>query len=131
MKRVHFSSLAPLLVAALALGGVAIGSPASAAPILPAPGGDTAIGVTDLSLVDRDREDPWAPGTRRELAVTVTYPAASTSRGPDSGRTATWMRPWPRAGGARCRWCSTPPGSTFPGRSQPGPRSTSPAAGTW
>nr|WP_169310573.1 Tat pathway signal protein [Rhodococcus oryzae] len=77
VKRAHFSPLAPLLVAAVALGGVAISSPASAAPILPAPGGDTAVGVTDLSLVDRDREDPWAPGTRRELAVTVTYPAAS------------------------------------------------------
>ncbi|WP_051637558.1 alpha/beta hydrolase family protein [Rhodococcus sp. UNC363MFTsu5.1] len=79
MKRAHFSPLATLLVAAIALGGAAAGSPASAAPILPTPGGDTAIGATALSLVDRGREDPWAPGTRRELAVTVTYPAAGVS----------------------------------------------------
>ncbi|MFC7449754.1 alpha/beta hydrolase family protein [Rhodococcus daqingensis] len=77
MKRTRTFPLAPLLAAAVAFGTVAAGSPASADPILPTP--DAAVGVTALSLVDRDREDPWAPGTRRELAVTVTYPAAATT----------------------------------------------------
>ncbi|MFG1784417.1 hypothetical protein ACGFIU_18410 [Rhodococcus oryzae] len=52
VKRAHFSRLAPLLVVAVAFGGVAIGSPATAAPILPAPDGDTAEVLRTESRLD-------------------------------------------------------------------------------
>ncbi|GAA1675376.1 lipase [Glycomyces endophyticus] len=60
----------------------------AAAPVLevPAPGGGSATGTTRLHLVDEDREDPWVPGTDRELMVTMWYPTAETD-----GPTAPYM----------------------------------------
>lgn len=49
-------------------------------PSLPEPTGRAPVGMTTLHLVDKNRADPWVPGTNRELMVSVFYPAAS-SRG--------------------------------------------------
>jgi hypothetical protein len=60
-------------------------SAAPAAPIrlsLPAPTGRFPIGAVDLHWVDHDRPDPWVAGRRRELMVTVTYPARPIGREP-------------------------------------------------
>ena len=43
---------------------------------LPVPTGPYPVGVTDLHLVDRHRADPWVPAERRELMVSLWYPAA-------------------------------------------------------
>src|SRR4051794_28312080 len=43
---------------------------------LPAPTGPYAVGTTSLHLVDRSRSDPWRPAERRELMVSVFYPAS-------------------------------------------------------
>jgi predicted dienelactone hydrolase len=44
--------------------------------VLPAPTGPYPVGVTDLHLVDRHRADPWVAAGRRELMVSLWYPAA-------------------------------------------------------
>ncbi|MBB5856710.1 alpha/beta hydrolase family protein [Amycolatopsis umgeniensis] len=72
-----------VLAAALALPAVLIAPSASAAPVrfsLPAPTGPYAVGSTDLHLVDRSRQDPWVPGSSRELMVTVRYPALPSGK---------------------------------------------------
>lgn len=48
-------------------------------PVLPRPTGPHPVGATDLHLVDPSRADPWAPERRRELMVTLRYPARSQS----------------------------------------------------
>ncbi|MFI7639004.1 alpha/beta hydrolase family protein [Nonomuraea sp. NPDC049400] len=47
---------------------------------LPEPTGARPVGSVTLHLVDRDRADPWRKDRRRELMVTVTYPARATGR---------------------------------------------------
>ncbi|WP_214319997.1 alpha/beta hydrolase family protein [Nonomuraea sediminis] len=42
---------------------------------LPAPTGPHPIGTLDLHLVDSSRPDPYEPGRRRELMVSLWYPA--------------------------------------------------------
>ncbi|ASF06613.1 putative esterase [Nocardia brasiliensis NBRC 14402] len=42
---------------------------------LPTPTGQFAIGRDVLQLVDPARDDPWTPGTPRELMVSMYYPA--------------------------------------------------------
>ncbi|GAA0593359.1 hypothetical protein HPO96_06235 [Kribbella sandramycini] len=54
--------------------------PAAATPlptklVLPAPTGAYAIGVREVHLVDNSRPDPWRPERRRELMVSIWYPA--------------------------------------------------------
>jgi predicted dienelactone hydrolase len=49
---------------------------------LPAPTGRYAIGTTELHLVDPARNDPTAPGGKRELMVSLWYPARQASHGP-------------------------------------------------
>ncbi|RKR91734.1 platelet-activating factor acetylhydrolase isoform II [Micromonospora pisi] len=44
---------------------------------LPVPTGLHPVGRTTLHLVDPERPDPWSPHERRELMVSVWYPAAS------------------------------------------------------
>ncbi|MFI5844327.1 alpha/beta hydrolase family protein [Catenuloplanes sp. NPDC051500] len=46
-----------------------------------APSGPLPVGTRDLHLVDRDRADPWVPERRRELMLTLWYPAVN-DRGP-------------------------------------------------
>ncbi|MCO6004508.1 lipase [Actinoallomurus purpureus] len=43
---------------------------------LPPPTGPYAVGATSLHLIDRSRPDPWRPAERRELMVSVFYPAS-------------------------------------------------------
>jgi len=50
--------------------------------VLPAPSGPHDVGRTTLHLVDENRADPWLPEQRRELMVTVTYPASETDNFP-------------------------------------------------
>ncbi|GAA2212560.1 lipase [Nonomuraea monospora] len=51
--------------------------------------GQYDVGTTDLHLIDRSRPDPWKPERRRELMVTVTYPAGRSAQGPR----APWLTP--------------------------------------
>ncbi|MDH6679864.1 putative dienelactone hydrolase [Rhodococcus sp. LBL1] len=74
---------------ALVASTAAITAPASAEPgvrnptiVLPAPSGPSDVGSTTLHLVDSQRADPWQPDQRRELMVTVTYPAADAANYP-------------------------------------------------
>ncbi|MFB8277676.1 alpha/beta hydrolase family protein [Nocardia colli] len=53
---------------------------------LPPLSGRYPVGTTDLHLVD-SRQDPWHPADKRELMVTVSYPAKRT------GDRAAWMSP--------------------------------------
>ncbi|MEV4631474.1 alpha/beta fold hydrolase [Micromonospora sp. NPDC049523] len=53
----------------------------SAELALPAPTGPLPVGRTTLHLVDRERSDPWVADQRRELMVSIWYPAAGV-RGP-------------------------------------------------
>ncbi|MEU3727228.1 alpha/beta hydrolase, partial [Streptomyces sp. NPDC031705] len=46
---------------------------------LPAPGGRQPIGRSVIHLKDDSRADPWVPGTRRELMVSLWYPAGRPS----------------------------------------------------
>ncbi|WP_414937344.1 alpha/beta hydrolase family protein [Amycolatopsis sp. cmx-11-51] len=72
-----------VLAAALALPAVLIAPAASATSVplsLTAPTGPYAVGSTDLHLVDHSRQDPWVPGVRRELMVTVRYPALPSGK---------------------------------------------------
>lgn len=56
---------------------------------LPKPTGSHAIGTTELHLVDKDRLDPWVKGVKRELMVSVWYPAKKGSK----GKIAPYMQP--------------------------------------
>ncbi|MFC7534408.1 alpha/beta hydrolase family protein [Actinoplanes sp. GCM10030250] len=72
--------------AAAALNGTALSEPAAdpgGRLELPAPTGPFRVGVTDLHLVDRSRADLWAPERRRELMVSLWYPAAGRHGRPD------------------------------------------------
>ncbi|MCZ7435653.1 hypothetical protein O7598_04535 [Micromonospora sp. WMMC241] len=55
---------------------------------LPAPTGPYPVGVADLHLVDKRRADPWVPSERRELMVSLWYPAASRGGAPRPYATA-------------------------------------------
>ncbi|MFD0474437.1 hypothetical protein ACFQ0B_44005 [Nonomuraea thailandensis] len=75
----------PALIAGLALaGGLIAAAPAVAAEqaelTAPALTGQYAVGTIDLHLVDPSRPDPWKPERRRELMVTVAYPADRSAR---------------------------------------------------
>ncbi|WP_436492522.1 alpha/beta hydrolase family protein [Actinokineospora sp. HUAS TT18] len=49
--------------------------------------GPYPVGAAELHLVDATRADPWKPDRRRELMVSVSYPAAH------GGQRAPWMSP--------------------------------------
>ncbi|TYB71015.1 lipase [Nonomuraea sp. PA05] len=51
--------------------------------------GQYDVGTTDLHLIDQSRPDPWKPERRREVMVTVTYPAGRSAAGPR----APWLTP--------------------------------------
>ena len=61
-----------LLAATLPIGGAAGAAPALS---LPPPTGAHAVGTTWLHLTDAGRPDPWRPEVRRELMVSLWYPA--------------------------------------------------------
>ncbi|MCP9625150.1 hypothetical protein NMK54_33935 [Nocardia otitidiscaviarum] len=54
------------------------------ATVLSRPGGDFEIGQTALHLVDEARADPFQPERRRELMVSVFYPAAEVAGYPQA-----------------------------------------------
>jgi dienelactone hydrolase len=72
-----------VMTLALSATSAAVSASASggATPYLPAPTGRHAVGTTSLHLVDTSRADPWVPTSRRELMVSLLYPAA-TAHGP-------------------------------------------------
>ncbi|MGW1176628.1 alpha/beta hydrolase family protein [Kitasatospora sp. NPDC002543] len=89
-----------LLAAATAMGtmGTAPAGAADAAPAggasdgttgrqarawLPEPSGPYPIGTTALHLTDAGREDPWHPGQRRELMISLWYPTSQPAAGED------------------------------------------------
>ncbi|WP_020392878.1 alpha/beta hydrolase family protein [Kribbella catacumbae] len=53
----------------------AVAAPAPYRLVLPEPTGPYSIGTTELHLVDKSRADAWDPGRRRELMISVWYPA--------------------------------------------------------
>jgi predicted dienelactone hydrolase len=72
------------VVAPSAAAGPAVVGPTSAtapsadetpALSLPEPTGQYPVGMTPVHLVDEERADPWRPERRRELMVSVWYPA--------------------------------------------------------
>ncbi|WP_188197365.1 alpha/beta hydrolase family protein [Nonomuraea sp. SYSU D8015] len=82
------------LIAGLALAcGLTATAPAVAAEqaklTAPTLTGQYDVGTTDLHLVDPSRPDPWKPERRRELMVTITYPADRFAKGPR----ALWLTP--------------------------------------
>ncbi|MFC4629970.1 alpha/beta hydrolase family protein [Promicromonospora alba] len=66
--------VAPSAVASSAV-ATATSSDETPALSLPAPTGQYPVGMTPVHLVDEDRADPWRPERRRELMVSVWYPA--------------------------------------------------------
>jgi hypothetical protein len=72
-KKSFTTGVLAALVLALTL-AVPAAADAATSP-LPEPAGPYAVGTTELHLVDPAREDPWVPGSPRELMVTVRYPA--------------------------------------------------------
>ncbi|GHF83677.1 lipase [Kitasatospora xanthocidica] len=93
-------ALAAVLLAATAVLG-AVGAPAAVAveergggqqarAWLPEPTGPYPIGTTALHLTDLAREDPWQPGQRRELMISLWYP---TSRPAGPADRAPYMEP--------------------------------------
>lgn len=66
-----------------AAGPAVVGPTAATAPSsdeapvlsLPEPTGPYPVGMTPIHLVDEERADPWRPELRRELMVSVWYPA--------------------------------------------------------
>lgn len=76
---------ASVMAAASTSGVVALAQPSvvgGPAIVLPAPTGPHQVGSAVLHLVDRDRSDPFVPDRRRELMVTVTYPAGDVTGHP-------------------------------------------------
>ncbi|MEE3851255.1 hypothetical protein VZC37_12980 [Gordonia sp. LSe1-13] len=73
-------------VVSVAVMGVCSAATAVARPsgttILPTPAGPHPVGRTILRLIDHDRPDPWHPDRRRELMVTVSYPATAADSHP-------------------------------------------------
>ncbi|GLZ79687.1 esterase [Actinorhabdospora filicis] len=81
MRRRTFA-LTPIAVAiAAALPGTARAD-APAAPAIPAPSGPEPVGHAAMRLVDTGRADPWKPDERRELMLSIWYPAKRPGRGP-------------------------------------------------
>lgn len=83
--------LLALLATLLAGGPVAAQASASAsapALTLPAPTGRYPVGTTWLHLTDDARPDPWRPELRRELMVSLWYPAVASPGTPAPYTTA-------------------------------------------
>ncbi|MEU1289329.1 esterase [Kitasatospora sp. NPDC005856] len=57
---------------------------------LPEPSGPYPIGTTALHLTDAGREDPWHPGQRRELMISLWYPTSHPAAAEDR---AAYMEP--------------------------------------
>ncbi|MQA96659.1 MAG: alpha/beta hydrolase [Streptosporangiales bacterium] len=83
IPRIRPYLLGALLVAvclALLVAGTRPARAAAEPPRLPAPTGRYPVGMTPMHLVDEDRADPWKPEVRRELMVSLWYPAVPNGR---------------------------------------------------
>ncbi|MGH8883217.1 MAG: alpha/beta hydrolase family protein, partial [Stackebrandtia sp.] len=86
--------IAAAAVSAVALAGAGLAANANAEGAesadpelsLAEPTGDSEVGVTSMHLTDDDRADPWVPEEKRELMLSVWYPAED-----DDGETAPYM----------------------------------------
>jgi len=76
------SLLAVTAVMTVSLGGVATASETAARLELPRPTGVLPVGTTTLHLRDESRADPWMPTERRELMVSIWYPAKTSAGTP-------------------------------------------------
>ncbi|MFI6480968.1 alpha/beta hydrolase family protein [Nonomuraea sp. NPDC050663] len=89
----HTTRGSALIVCLTLAGGLVTTAPAAASRQVrltaPAFTGEYDVGTTDLHLVDPSRPDPWKPERRRELMVTVAYPADRSAEGPR----APWLTP--------------------------------------
>jgi predicted dienelactone hydrolase len=90
----YFFRAAAAVATTVAAATVVLAAPALSTPSvaassrfeLPSPSGAYAVGREVLHLVDRARRDPWVPGRRRELMVSMYYPASA-----HPGRPATYL----------------------------------------
>ncbi|MFE3765832.1 alpha/beta hydrolase family protein [Streptomyces sp. NPDC059104] len=62
--------------------GQPAGQPAADALTLPAPSGQRPVGRTTLHLRDEGRTDPWVPTEKRELMLSLWYPATAPAGTP-------------------------------------------------
>ncbi|MFD9888647.1 alpha/beta hydrolase family protein [Amycolatopsis sp. NPDC059027] len=84
--RLRTLAMAGILAVGLTTTGVANAATVSAA--LPRPTGHHKVGLSTFQLTDTRRADPWVPAQRRELMVSLWYPARSAS-----GQRAKYMTP--------------------------------------
>lgn len=103
--RVHGGRGVKALVAVVMVIVGLLGVPAAASPrlSLPDPGGPYPIGLRTLHLTDQHRADLWAPERRRELMVSVWYPAVPV------GGQAQYMTPAESAAAIAGRKLDLPP----------------------
>ncbi|QWF83861.1 alpha/beta hydrolase family protein [Amycolatopsis sp. CA-230715] len=77
-----------VITAAVTLGACLVATSATAAPqaparlALPRPTGPAKVGTSTFHFVDESRADPWVPSQRRELMVTLWYPARTEGARP-------------------------------------------------
>src|SRR5262245_42098717 len=69
-----------LAIVAALLAALATPSSATAQAALLEPGGGYPIGLRTLHLTDQTRAEQWQPGQRRELMVSLWYPALPMGR---------------------------------------------------
>ncbi|WP_405834168.1 MULTISPECIES: alpha/beta hydrolase family protein [unclassified Streptomyces] len=62
--------------------------PPATALVLPAPSGQHPVGKATVHLKDENRADPWVPSEKRELIVSLWYPAVRPSATPAPYMTA-------------------------------------------
>ncbi|MER5625244.1 lipase [Streptosporangium sp. NPDC002544] len=102
MKRTTLVIGVVALLAVAAAPAVAATAPVRFEP--PSPTGPHKIGTVALHLVDKSRTDPWVAGNKRELMISIWYPARKTAGYP----VAPWM---PKAAADRyLRALGVPPG---------------------
>jgi len=83
--RLRILAAATVLLAMLGAGVAQAQTPAPSPPspprlALPSPTGGNPVGTKTFHFTDRSRPDPWVPAQRRELMVTLWYPAQFPGR---------------------------------------------------
>ncbi|MFD8983359.1 alpha/beta hydrolase family protein [Streptomyces sp. NPDC059564] len=76
------AALAGTLGTTTAHADTAAAQPPASALTLPAPTGHQPVGRATVHLRDEDRPDPWVPAEKRELMVSLWYPATAPSGTP-------------------------------------------------
>ncbi|MFD6970248.1 alpha/beta hydrolase family protein [Streptomyces sp. NPDC059949] len=82
------TALAGTLSTTTAQAGTRPAPPPAAALVLPAPSGHHPVGRATVHLKDENRADPWVPSEKRELMVSLWYPAVRPSGTPAPYMTA-------------------------------------------